>query len=150
MRKKSIIILIIIALGAVSGYYFLTRPNQEIKEYQKTEESKVQETPNPNAPVLSQACVEDNVYFVVGSVSKKENEFLYVKPQKGEEIKIKVTPTTAFIKMIVSPDEKLISQETVKQYDFKEGDSIVTNIFCAKTKPCEYEALFIKIIVHQK
>lgn len=151
MRKKSIIILIIIALGAVTGCYFLISPGQEIKEYQKTGlETKVQETSNSNAPVLSQACVEGNVSLVVGSVSKKENDFLYVKPQKGDEMKIKLTPTTTFLKIILSSDEKLISQENIKQYDFKEGDSVVTNIFCAKMEPCEYEALFVKIIIYQK
>lgn len=148
MHRKGIIIFLIVVVLIIGSYYFLSYNKQE----QDTElELKIKEALDPNKYFDTEACVVGRSIPVSGYISKKEKDCLYVK-SGGEgdlETKVKLNPKTLFLKMNLSSSGKLISQEEIGQDDFTEGDSVTISAFCDQSKPDEYMALIVKIILYQ-
>lgn len=146
--RKGIIIFLIVVVLIIGSYYFLSYNKQE----QDTElESTIKEALDPNKHFDTKACVVGRNIPVSGYISKKEKDFLYIE-SGGEgdlETKVKLTPKTLFLKMNLSSSGKLISQEEIGRDDFTEGDSVTINAFCDQSKPDEYMALIVKIILYQ-
>lgn len=157
MSRKNIIILLITIIWVVAaGYYFFSyRPQKEEilqMETKKNLEAKIKEALDPNTHFNKQdRCVRGESIPVTGVISNKGKDFLYVKPSREErETEVKLTPKTLFLKMVLSADEKLISQEEITWADVKEGESVVVNAFCEEDKPDEYLASVVKIIIYQR
>jgi hypothetical protein len=160
VSKNRIILLIEIVLLVIGvGYYFLSYQPQiekirqaEITAAKKAKlEIKIQEALDPNKYFGTESCVAGKNVLVVGSLLKKDENFLYIiKPNEGDggKAKIKLTPKTLFLKVIASSG-KTISQEEISGNEIKEGDSVVAGTFCQENRPDECLALLVKKIIPQ-
>lgn len=111
-------------------------------------EEKMQEALDPNTYYNTDACVIGRQIPVNGYISKKTPDYIYVKPGTGDDLeqKVKLTPKTLFVKIKITSESKVISEEEILWNDFQDGDSVAVNAFCEQENPDQLIALVVKII----
>lgn len=146
--RKTILSLSLIVISIGLALVFFAEKDEKDKEGTSLPENglseKMQEALDPNTHFDTEACIIGKKIPISGYISKKEENYIYVRPGKGENLekKVELTPKTLFVRINFSEKGEALSQEEVKWEDFQKGDSVAVNAFCK-----EGESILIALTV---